>query len=98
LVTTTLNLSNLANHGHLVSGHLGVSEEDANTTDAEGNALAGSAAHNMYVNAPPEVDLAENSVGGTSGLTGNNQAFNNRQPYLGLNFIISTSGQYPSRN
>jgi microcystin-dependent protein len=30
--------------------------------------------------------------------TGGNQAHENRQPYLGLNFIIALQGIYPSRN
>ena len=34
----------------------------------------------------------------TIGNTGNSQAINNMQPFLGVNFIICVSGLFPSRN
>lgn len=49
------------------------------------------------------VNLANAPVSGiggsvTVGITGNNAAFNNMQPYLGLQSIICVEGIFPSRN
>lgn len=49
------------------------------------------------------VNLSAGTVSGiagsvTVGITGNNAAFNNMQPYLGLQSIICVEGIFPSRN
>ncbi|GAB3881894.1 phage tail protein [Spirosoma agri] len=46
-----------------------------------------------YANGSPNTSLSPNSIGGAGG----NQPHENRQPYLGLNYIICTEGLYPPR-
>lgn len=38
------------------------------------------------------------NLGVTVGMTGNNQAFDNMQPFLGMHYIIAIQGTFPSRN
>lgn len=45
-----------------------------------------------YTTTAPTVQMATTAIGGGS------SPHNNRQPYLGVTFIIATQGVYPSRN
>ncbi len=54
------------------------------------NELTGTSAGNLLA--------ADGSVQVTLGSTGGNQAVNNMQPFLALNFIICMQGTYPSRS
>jgi microcystin-dependent protein len=67
----------------------------------------------MYTSNPPNITMATTpvkgtvtvdgtatatvNVSGTTGVTGSGQSFDNRQPYVVLNYIIATQGVYPSR-
>jgi microcystin-dependent protein len=96
--TNTLVANNLPAHTHTVTANMRVSEEDANTADSEGNALAAAAAYNAYVNAAADTNMIANSVSGTSSNTGGGTAINNMQPYQAITFIIALTGLFPSRN
>jgi microcystin-dependent protein len=63
-------------------------------TDASRNPV------NIYSNATPNQKLGQPSISGTIsiGLTGNGVPHENRQPYLGVNYIIALQGIFPSRN
>lgn len=89
-----------------VASVLRASGEEGDKEDAGGNAMAGLT--NAYVTETPDEDMAAGSVtssipAGTTipaqiGNTGGSQPFDNRQPYLALNYIIAMVGIYPSRN
>ncbi|AQR94493.1 phage tail protein [Clostridium saccharoperbutylacetonicum] len=67
----------------------------------------------MYTSNPPNITMATTpvignvtvggtasttvNVSGTTGATGSGQYFDNRQPYVVLNYIIATQGVYPSK-
>lgn len=91
--TTTLNISNLPPHDHTATLH---GEKVAPTDpNPSGRMLAGGS---IYASPDPKEDktMASGSVKVQS--TGGGQSFNNRPPYLGMNYIIALQGLYPSRN
>lgn len=47
---------------------------------------------------PGPVDLSGVTVGGSTGMTGNNQPFYIVQPFCVINYIIALQGLFPSRN
>ena len=65
--------------------------DDAFLSSASGNAFANSA--NTYISQAPDEDMRAGHIGNTGG----SQAVQIRNPYLGINFIIATTGLYPSR-
>ena len=90
--SVTLIQSNLPAHIHTVN----VPTSDGNGTSDEpnGNILA---VGNESIFAA--TSSASGSYGGvTSGITGGNQPFGIRTPYLGMNYVICIAGIFPSRN
>ncbi|MES2773935.1 MAG: tail fiber protein [Bacteroidota bacterium] len=92
--TETLLISNLPAHNHTLA-------VNNNTTgmaaDASGNYLNAKTESAESVvagaaSAPANLNAASLSIAGGS------QPFNNRQPYLGMNFIVCMEGIFPSRN
>jgi len=90
--TTTLITQNLPAHNHGLFG-------------SSSDAAQGGAANGFLPTSPRGGDLRYASAIGTAqamgtsvGNTGNNQAFNNLQPYTTVNYIICTQGTFPSRN
>lgn len=85
-----LTLANLPSHNHGVTISVA---DDANTDDPEGAFLgAGTTVYNTTA-------TGNNALAGATSLNnGGNQAFDIRQPFLGLNYIIATQGVFPSRN
>ena len=79
----TLTQANLPPHSHA----LAVSHGDV---DAK---VAGYLAHGIWSTTGGEAAPAD-----TIAATGGGQPFDNRQPYLGVNFIIAVQGIYPSRD
>ncbi len=67
---------------------------------AAGFAVGASSAVNVYHAAenPVPVSLAAGQLAVTAQSTGGGQSHENRQPYLGLNYVIALVGIYPSRN
>ncbi|WP_046744662.1 phage tail protein [Kordia zhangzhouensis] len=109
--TKTLTITELPNHFHTVSfGGSSVSASvslpavaDEGTTDeASGNILASgidklyatpSAADTNLAPSPAALSGSVNSLP-----TGNQQPFNIRNPFLGINYIIALQGVFPSRS
>ena len=89
VATVTLTPTQIPPHTH--QGR--VVEEDATQADPANNAL-GIADENVYTDAGTSVPMGPNAIGNTGG-GGPHQ---NRQPYLGLYFIIALVGTFPSRN
>lgn len=97
--TVPLTAANFPAHSHPLNA---VSAAGTSTSFAGGVVLAG-AGTSANVPTPPaiygpgspvaNVALAPNSIGGTGG----SAPRNNVQPSLALNFIIATSGHFPSR-
>jgi microcystin-dependent protein len=82
----TLSVAQMPNHGH----DLPVVDGPASSgTPASSNTLA-VADTRVYATAR-DLEALGDQVGG-------GQAHENRQPYLGLNFIIALVGLYPSRS
>lgn len=91
VATVTLTAAELPSHGHTVR----TSAAAASETSPEGNLLAVAAAD---VYGPPTAPLKETSNAALAPAGGGFAPHNNRQPFLGLNFIIALTGLFPSRS
>jgi microcystin-dependent protein len=93
--THTLSANELPAHGHGAAdtGMAAVSSAGTSGTPGANKALAASPGgrSSIYREASSPLEMAVASAGG-------GQAHENRQPYLGLNFIVALVGLYPSRN
>ncbi len=103
----TLTILNLPNHFHsagTMKGSIMANEEDGDSNDPNGRNFGlidgGAVTVNAYNSAANDKAMAANSVSvtGNTGTTGGQQAFNSRNPYLGINYIIALQGTFPSRN
>jgi microcystin-dependent protein len=92
--TVTLTVNQLPSHNHLARASGGgdvVSPANAVwSTDPGGN----TAAYTTPMASPPA--MSGNAIGNSN--TSPTQAHNNMQPYLGVNYIISLFGVFPSQN
>ncbi|MCT4645370.1 MAG: tail fiber protein [Carboxylicivirga sp.] len=92
--TVTLSVNNLPPHNHTATTTQAVNDDEATSDDPTGKYPAVSG-ENMY-------HEASNAQGATSNVTvdntGGGQAFDKRQPYLTVHFIICIQGVFPSRN
>ncbi len=86
----TLTVSQIPAHGHSFLG----TTSNANDTNAANNVVAQPTSGFPYLNAPPAVAMAPQSISSIGG----SQPHNNFQPYLCLNFIISLFGIFPSQS
>lgn len=85
--TVTLGVANLPSHSHLAHGTQGAQT----ATRPAGNVPSASGAYAAAPDTSPmNADFIKN--------TGGSQPFPNRQPYLGVNYIIALVGVFPSRN
>ncbi|WP_420573821.1 phage tail protein [Kordia sp.] len=108
--TKTLTLLELPNHFHnagTMKGSIGTNEEDADSEEPTGRVFApiqvsasSAVTVNAYNSSPVDNVMALNSISisGNTGATGNNQSFNIRNPFLGINYIIALQGTFPSRS
>ena len=90
--STALNEQNLPSHNHLILA--------TNTAGTTGNPVgafhAGTGDRDTEFTATNPGSTTMNSAAVT--YTGTNQAFNNMQPFLAVNFIICMQGNFPSRS
>lgn len=87
---TTLLISNLPMHSHQVR----VSNKFAGGDHPAGKYLGASAADKgFYSETSDNSTLAPDVIG----IAGGSQPFDNRQPFLGMHFIICLQGYFPSR-
>lgn len=90
--SVTLSMGEMAAHAH---GFFGTSEDGdaAYQTGSEylAKAQGGVAVYHTASNLTPMGNLALSEVGG-------NQAHDNMQPFLAINFVIALEGVFPSRN
>ena len=103
----TLNVLEMPNHSHsgaTLNGSIMVNDEDATTDDPSagnlGVAQVSSGDISVYNTVDNTRTMAPNSVGitGNTSATGGGQAFNIRNPFLGINYIIALQGTFPSRS
>jgi microcystin-dependent protein len=95
----TLTQSQIPSHTHEVRAK-GPGSDPANPVMAN----TGEPANNAFATNPDTPLYGTDTVGATDllasdavSLVGAGQAHNNRQPYLGVNFVIALVGLYPSR-
>ena len=98
--TTTLNITNMPAHNHVVSATAKCKHTAGNTNDAVGNVWAddAGAASATYSNLAPDNNMSANAIDTDCSTTGGNQSFSNMQPYLVTNYCIALVGIYPSRS
>lgn len=99
----TLTLGQMPSHAHDGSGLKGTlacNEEDGDSADPQGRSVGISASDTPYNSEANDKLMKANdvSVSGETGMQGGNQAFNIRNPYLGMNYIIALQGIYPPRS
>jgi microcystin-dependent protein len=86
----TTIVSQLPAHTHVLSA--GTSPGTQATPS--GDVLAASSSLGLYTTQAPNTAMAPTAVGATGG----SQPHNNMQPFLGVSFIMSLFGIFPSRN
>lgn len=100
--TTTLLSSNLPAHAHtltgITAGTVSASSANGNSAVPAGHALANSGHNPAYNATAPDVSLANMTLTGSTGLTGQGQPFAIRSPYLVVNCVIALQGIFPPRN
>ncbi len=91
--TVTLTKNQLASHNHTLGCHVGkVADAETPANNTLGKENVGKA--EIYSTVDPDATMRSTSIGETGG----NEAHNNMQPFLALNYIIALQGVFPSRN
>ena len=94
----TLLITEIPAHAHTISvaNLLGGSASERSPGPKPNSYISQSAATSIYQVAPVTTNTPFNST--AISVTGGSLPHENRQPYLTVNFCISLSGQFPSRN
>jgi len=87
--STTLTEQQMPSHNH----HLFASTNVAGSPQPGGDALANTQRTYIYSSGTPATAMNLQSIGSAGG----NQPFDNRQPFLAINYCIATQGIFPSR-
>jgi microcystin-dependent protein len=100
--TTTLILTNLPFHNHIVTGTVTpqANNDATGLTDDATSARTGlPTSLNMYSRATDAlVPMAAPVISLSTAFQGGNQPFNSMPPYTGMNYIICVEGIFPSRD
>jgi microcystin-dependent protein len=103
----TLTQANMPSHTHTATATatatLNATDTNGNETGPTNRILANDPRENQYSDAAPNVTMNASSItvnitDVTVGNTGGSQAFNIRNPYLGIYHIIALQGLFPSRS
>lgn len=95
---TTLISTNLPAHNHQATGNITrqASLDGTLSTDPTGRRTANT---NIYTNATDDLaNMAPIPINLPASIAGSSQPFNNRCPYIGMNYIICVEGIFPSRD
>ena len=94
--TVTLSTTQIPSHTHTATAN--AVEPAGNSNDAEGNYWADDlgVSSGTYHTGPANATMNAGAISVAN--AGGNQSHENRQPNLGINFIIALQGQFPSRN
>jgi microcystin-dependent protein len=95
--TVTLNPQQMPAHIHGPGGIVNVSST-AGTENAPKGHFLGSVPTNQYAEEAGSTTMAAGMISGTGTPTGGNQPHENRQPYLGMYYIIALQGEFPQRS
>jgi microcystin-dependent protein len=91
----TLSVGEMPTHGHTLNADAAASATAADPSGKSlGKAVAGTASAPIYAAPSSFLAMANEAIGAQ----GNSQPHPNRQPYLGIEFIIALQGIFPSRN
>jgi microcystin-dependent protein len=100
--THTMIITEMPAHNHTVQSTLNGTSATANSGSPGSGIPATASSLSLYVssavNPPLNRPFASSVVSSTAGIAGGSQPFSIMQPYVGINFIISLEGIYPSRN
>ncbi len=98
--TVTLLTTQMPAHNHTLQLTAQVQVASGNpTTEEAADAFLTTTGAPFYASSAAGNDhLGGVTAAGTSGISGGSQPFDNRSPYLGLNYIIALQGIFPSRN
>ncbi len=96
----TLIASQMPSHNHQATGVARGSTGTGTVPSPENAvwAVDGGAGATPYIQSDPNVNMRGNSLQVTVGNAGGNQAHDNMQPFLVVNFVIALQGLYPSRS
>lgn len=94
----TLTVAQMPAHSHAATATLHGTDTAGDTPTPGDNILASKSRTNIYSTNPPDVDLNAASVTVTVGNNGSGQAFDIRDPFVGIYHSISLAGIYPSRS
>ena len=98
----TLVLTNIPAHVHstpaMISNSAGTSATPVGNYPAQAQYTPERGSDPQPVMAYGTANLAAPTGGSNTGVTGSSQPFSNRNPYLGINYIICIQGIFPSRN
>lgn len=84
----TLNVQQTPSHTHPLMASTAIADQNS----ISGNVLAQPSVAMTYFSSPPNKALNASSIGNAGG----SQPHDNHQPFLGINFIISLFGIFPS--
>jgi len=94
--SVTLSQPQLPAHTHNAGGTVNVSAKAGAETAAKGNFL-GTVLTNQYAEEAVATTMAADMISGSGSPTGGNQPHENRQPFLGMYYIIAMTGEFPQR-
>jgi microcystin-dependent protein len=86
--TVTLNTTQIPSHSHLPAAN-----SNPGTQSSPSGAVWAQSTLNLYSSAAPNVTMAASALGSAGG----SQPHDNMLPYVGLNYIISLFGIFPSQ-
>lgn len=87
---TSLTTAMMPAHTHTLNAN----SNPGTVASPAGNVLANSGTDKFYLKAGTPVVMKNESIG----VTGSNQPFDSKQPYLAINYVICLYGIFPSRN
>jgi microcystin-dependent protein len=92
--TVTLLSTEMPAHTHAPQGNTGAGDSTAPAGKVWASSVGGRTPPPLYSTAAPNTPMSATAVAAAGG----GQAHENRQPYLGLNFVIALQGVFPARN
>jgi microcystin-dependent protein len=94
--TETITLPQMPNHVHTYAGDVVTSSLPGTVASPVRNFLA-KAPKAQYTDETGANSMAAGMISGTGTSVGGNQAHDNRQPYLGMYYVIALLGEFPQR-
>jgi microcystin-dependent protein len=94
--SVSLQVNQIPAHSHPFTGTLQTSADLEETTPVGNFPAKGGAPE--YSSGPGDTAMLSGPLAGNTGPTGGSQPHENRQPVLGINYVIALTGIYPSRS